>query len=143
MSPREPSGASKSQKAAFSKTLKSNVFFFLSFGSKGLPREPQEAQEGSQEAPKEIQDPKKKRSKIDQKINKFWTNFGFQKSFKNTPKTPKKTTTKLLPYGAPFPHISGVQIMPRQKINERGEKSASPGIILSKRKGGIRLYRAL
>ena len=95
MSPRGSSGASKSQKAAFSKTLKNHVFF-LSFGSKGLPREPQEAQEGSQEAPKEIQDPKKKRSKIDPKINKFWTNFGFQKSFKNTPKTPKKSTTKLL-----------------------------------------------
>ena len=104
---------------AFSKTLK-NLQFLHVFGSRGLPREPQEAQEGSQEAPKEIQDPQKKRSKIDQKINKFWTNFGFQKSFKNPPKTPKKTTTKLLPYGAPFPHISGVQIIPRQKINERG-----------------------
>ena len=33
--------------------------------------------------------------------------------------------------------------MPRQKINERGEKTASPGIILSKRKGGIRAYKAL
>ena len=52
MSPREPSGASKSQKAAFSKTLK-NLMFFIVFGSRGLPREPQEAREGSQETPKE------------------------------------------------------------------------------------------
>ena len=33
--------------------------------------------------------------------------------------------------------------MSRQKINERGEKTASPGIILSKRKGGIKAYKAL
>ena len=52
MSPREPSGASKSQKAAFSKTLK-NLQFCGVFGSRGLPREPQEAREGSQETPKE------------------------------------------------------------------------------------------
>jgi len=48
----------------------------------------------------------------------------------------KKQKTKLI-FGTPFPRISGVQIMPRQKINERGEKTAFPGIILSKRKGGI------
>ena len=52
MSPREPSGASKSQKAAFSKTLK-NLKFFSVFGCRGLPRELQEAREGSQETPKE------------------------------------------------------------------------------------------
>ena len=52
MSPREPSGASKSQKAAFSKTLK-NLHFFSVFGCRSLPRELQEAQEGSQETPKE------------------------------------------------------------------------------------------
>ena len=52
MSPREPSGVSKSQKAAFSKTLK-NLWFFSVFGSRGLPRESQEARESSQETPKE------------------------------------------------------------------------------------------
>ena len=52
MSPRVPSGASKSQKAAFSKTLK-NLNFFIVFGCRGLPRELQEAREGSQETPKE------------------------------------------------------------------------------------------
>ena len=53
------------------------------FRSWGLPREPQEAQEGSQEAPKELLNPKKKGSKIDPKINKFWTNFGVQNGFQN------------------------------------------------------------
>ena len=45
--------------------------FLKVFGSRGLPREPQEAQEGSQEAPKELQNPQKKNPKLDQKINKI------------------------------------------------------------------------
>ena len=65
MSPREPSGASKSQKAAFSKTLK-NPQFFIVFGCRGLPREPQEAREGSQETPKEI-------PKVVQNLVKKWS----------------------------------------------------------------------
>ena len=51
----EPKRAIRSFKepnAAFSKTLK-NLQFFSVFGSRGLPREPQEAREGSQETPKE------------------------------------------------------------------------------------------
>ena len=60
----------KDQKTAFSKPLK-NPWFSKVFGSRGLPREPQEAQEGSQEAPKEFLNPKKKGSKIDPQINKF------------------------------------------------------------------------
>ena len=66
MSPREPLGAAKSQKTAFSKPLK-NTWFLYVFGSRGLPREPQEAQEGSQEAPKELQNLKKNIEKIDDK----------------------------------------------------------------------------
>ena len=69
MSPREPSGASKSQKAAFSKTLK-NLKLFSVFGSRGLPREPQETREGAQETPKETP---KGGPKIDQKVVKKWT----------------------------------------------------------------------
>ena len=42
----------KDQKTAFSKPLK-NIWFLHVFGSRGFPREPQEAQEGSQEAPKD------------------------------------------------------------------------------------------
>ena len=48
----------KDQKTAFSKPLK-NTWFLHVFGSRGIPREPQETQEGSQEAPKELQNLKK------------------------------------------------------------------------------------
>ena len=107
------------------------------FHSWGLPREPQEAQEGSQEAPKELQKPQKKSLKLNPKINKFCTHFGTQTGSQNgSPKTPPKKSSS----ERPFPHISGVQIMPRQKINERGKKRVLTGIILYKRKGGIRPY---
>ena len=43
----------------------------------------------------------------------------------------------------PFPRISGIQIMPRQKVNERGKKTVVTDIILYKRKGGIRLHKAI
>ena len=48
----------KDQKTAFSKPLKTPQFFNI-FGSRDLPREPQETQEGSQEATKELQNLKK------------------------------------------------------------------------------------
>ena len=48
----------KDQKTAFSKPLKNHKFFNI-FGSRDLPREPQETQEGSQEATKELQNLKK------------------------------------------------------------------------------------
>ena len=85
MSPREPSGASKNQKAAFSKTSK-NLPFLEVFGSGGLPREPQETQEGSQEAPKELQNPPKKIQKVTKKLVKNDT--------KNYQKVPKKLGPK-------------------------------------------------
>ena len=75
MSPRGLSRASKNQKAAFPKTLK-NIQFFKVLGSRGLPREPQEAQEGSQEASKELQNLKKRDQKMDPKFSNFWNNFG-------------------------------------------------------------------
>ena len=50
--PKRAIRSSKSQEAAFSKTLK-NLTFFSVFGSRGLPRESQEARQGSQETPKE------------------------------------------------------------------------------------------
>ena len=59
---------SKSQKAAFSKSLK-NPQFFSVFGSRGFPRKPQEAREGSQKTPKEIQRWSKTWSKSGQKVN--------------------------------------------------------------------------
>jgi hypothetical protein len=62
MGSREPSRASKTPKSAFAKTLK-NLQFFKVFGVQGCLRQPQKAQEGSQEAPKELQNLKKKGSK--------------------------------------------------------------------------------
>ena len=59
MSPKEPSGASKNQKAAFSKTLK-NLQFLLVFGSKGPPREPQETQKSPKRNPKRTKTTNKK-----------------------------------------------------------------------------------
>ena len=70
MSPREPSGASKNQKAAFSKTSK-NLPFLKVFGSGGLSREHLQTQEGSQEEPKELQNPQQKDQKLSPKINIF------------------------------------------------------------------------
>jgi hypothetical protein len=49
--PKRAIRSSKSQKAAFSKTLK-NLPFFSVFGCRGFPRELQEARDGSQETPK-------------------------------------------------------------------------------------------
>ena len=48
----------KDLKTAFSKPLKNTRFLHV-FGSRGIPREPQEAQEDSQEATKELQNLKK------------------------------------------------------------------------------------
>ena len=70
MSPKEPSQASKNQNPAFAKTLKT-IWFLKVLGYRGLSREPQEAQEGSQKAPKEIQDHKKGTQNWTQKLSNF------------------------------------------------------------------------
>ena len=59
----------KDQKTAFSKPLK-NICFLHVFGSRGIPREHQEAQEGPQEASKELQHLKKsqKNKKIESMV---------------------------------------------------------------------------
>ena len=69
------------------------------------------------------------------KLDQFWGNLG--------KKNGKQKNKNGSIFGTPFPRISGVQIMPRQKVNERGEKRVVTGIILYKRKGGIRPYKAL
>ena len=93
MSPREPSGASKSQKAAFSKTLK-NLKFFSVFGSRGLPRESQEAREGSQETPKET-------PKGGQKLVKKWLK-SEAKTEQNEPQTTMAYIQKIALTGGAF-----------------------------------------
>merc|ERR1712004_489103 len=77
MSPKEPSGASKNQKPSFSKTLKNPRVFLKVFGYRGLSRKPQEAEEGSQKAPKKSKTPKNRNPKLNPKIikknwNQFW-----------------------------------------------------------------------
>ena len=60
MAPGEPSRAGKQRQGDFQKTFK-NIMFFIVFGIRGLPRELQEAPEGSPEALEELQDLQKKR----------------------------------------------------------------------------------
>ena len=93
---------------------KPNVFkrFWVQRPPKRASRGPRRLPRGTQRAPK----PQKRDPKLDPKINNFLTNFGvilgprmgLQKGTKNG-------TT----FGIPFPRISGVQITPRQKLNER------------------------
>ena len=67
--------------------------FLHVFGSRGLPREPQETQEGSQEEPKELQNPQQKDPKLSPKINNFLTNFGQIFGIKNAQKITQEKTT--------------------------------------------------
>ena len=62
------------------------------FGSRGLPREPQETQEGSQEEPKELQNPQQKDPKLSPKINNFLINFGQIFGIKNAQKITQEKT---------------------------------------------------
>ena len=63
-------------------------------GSRGLPREPQEDQDGSQEAPKEVQNLKKTDPKMDHKIMNSWTSFGIILEPILRPKTHQKGNPK-------------------------------------------------
>ena len=133
MSPRGPLGSSKNQKPVFIKKWFSRGtvgIFSLLRPPKRASRGPRRLPRGTQGAPKAP----KKSLKLNPKINKFCTHFGTQAGSQNGyPKTPPNKSSSQ----TPFPHISGVQIMPRQKINERGKKSFLTEIILYKRKGGI------
>ena len=74
MSLREPSGASKNQKAAFSKTLK-NISFLRFLGPKASQESLKKPKKAPKRHPKSSKTPKKRDPKLDPKINKFWTNF--------------------------------------------------------------------
>ena len=123
----------------FQKPLKTPGFF------KGfwLQRLLKKASRGPRWLPKDtrkIQDPKNRNPKLRPKIiKKIGTNFLTHS--KTQPHQKKNKKKSIL--GTPFPRISGIQIMPRQKVNERGEKTIMTGIILYKRKGGIKPYKAL
>ena len=70
----------KEPKRCISKNLKKQLVFLMFLGSRGLPREAPEAHDGSQEAPKELQDLKTKGSKKEPEIyqffDQFWAHFG-------------------------------------------------------------------
>ena len=139
MSPKEPSGASKNQKPSFSKTLK-NQLVFKGFWLQRLLKKASRSPRWLPKDTQKIQDPKNRNPKLIPKIIKkigtnFWTHSKTQAQLK---KSKKKSIL-----GTPFPRISGIQIMPRQKVNERGEKTIMTGIILYKRKGGMRPSKAL
>ena len=72
MTQKQPSKASKTQKAAFSKNIKKTMSCFNVFDNKGLSRKPQEAEEGSQKAPKKSKIPKNRNPKLSPKIRKYW-----------------------------------------------------------------------
>jgi len=73
---KQPSKASKTQKAAFSKNIKKPLYsFFNVFDIKGLSRKPQEAEEGSQKAPKKSKIPKNRNPKLSPKIIEYWNQF--------------------------------------------------------------------
>ena len=82
--PKRAIKAAKSQKTAFTKRWFSRGtvgIFSLLKRPKSASRSPRD----SQETPKELQNHPKKYQKLDPKINKFWTNFGFQNGFQKYP----------------------------------------------------------
>ena len=110
--------------------------FLKVFGYRGFSRKPQEAQDGSQKTPKKSKTPKNRNPKLRPKIiKKIGTNF---LTHSKTQPQQKKNKKKII-FGTPFPRISGIQIMPRQQINERCEKRVVTDLIYYKRKGGISL----
>ena len=139
MDPKESTKAIQKPNSYISKNHK-NPRDLMVFASRDLPKEPHEAHDNSQKDPEWLLEMKKKKHQNwNKKTPWFEANLATLAAKIDIQEDTKNGTTS----DTPFPHISGVQIMPRQKINERGEKTASPGIILSKKKGGIRTYRAL
>ena len=78
--------------------------FLKVFGYRGLSRKPQEAQDGSQKAPKKSKTPKNRNPKLRPKIiKKIGTNFG---AHSETQAQPKKTKKKSF-LGPPSPASQG------------------------------------
>jgi len=100
MSPRGPPRALKTENPAFAKTLK-NLWFFKVFGVQRPPKRASRGPKGSQEAPKELQNLKKKGSKnaLQNKefLDQFWSNFGGHSGAKNCSKRGPKIEPFLEP----------------------------------------------
>merc|ERR1712047_34172 len=65
----------KEPKTFIYKNLKKPLGFLKVFGYRGLSRKPQEAEEGSQKAPKKSKTPKNRNPKLSPKIIKKWNQF--------------------------------------------------------------------
>ena len=103
--PKRTTKSIKDPKSYIFKNLKKPLVFFRFLGPRIFPKEPQEAQKGSQEAPKELQNLQKKGSKNrpqkSQVLERFWVHFGIhfgaQKWTKNEPKNDPKNDPKNAP----------------------------------------------
>ena len=81
----------KEPKTLIYKNLKKPIGFFKVFGYRGLSRKPQEAQDGSQKAPKKSKTPKNRNPKLRPKIiKKIGTNFGAHSENPSTDKINQK-----------------------------------------------------
>ena len=138
---KQPSKASKTPKAAFSKKHYKKQWVFHYYWQqrplKNVSRGPRCPQWFTHRNPTT----KERNPKSKPKVFKFLKQNKTSKSGHQSTKQKEPENDPI--FGTPFPRISGIQIMPRQKINERGEKSFLTEIILYKRKGGIRPYKAL
>ena len=86
----------KEPKTFIFKNLKKPIGFLKVFGYRGLSRKPQEAQDGSQKAPKKSKTPKNRNPKLRPKIiKKIETNFGANSETQAPPKKKQKKTQKI------------------------------------------------
>ena len=81
-----------------------NMSFFNVFDNKGLSRKPQEAEEGSQKAPKKSKIPKNRNPKLSPKIIEYWNQFfGAHSETKHSQNKPEKNSI----LGPPSPASQG------------------------------------
>ena len=114
----EPKGAIRSfkePKTFIFKNLKKPLGFLKVFGYRGLARKPQEAEEGSQKAPKKSKTPKNRNPKLSPKIMKMDPNF-LEPTLK--PKHSKKKTQKTHFWDPLPPHLRGPNNAPPKNKRE-------------------------
>ena len=114
----EPKGTIKSSrepKTFIFKNLKKTLGFLKVFGYRSLSRKPQEAEEGSQKTPKELQDPRKGTQNWTQKLSNVWQILEPILGPKSKTKTPIKKTH----FGDPLPpHLRGPNNAPPKNKRE-------------------------
>ena len=106
----------KEPKTFIYKNLKKPMCFLKVFGYRGLSRKPQEAEEGSQKAPKKSKTPKNRNPKSNPKIiKKMGTNF-FEPTLK--PSTAKISQKKTRFWDPLPPHLRGPNNAPPKNKRE-------------------------